>query len=75
MNNPLLVHEMVQAVHREREMTGAAQTGTVMRSYRTIKGGLAAGAQYLVGGALVRAGRTLQGVSAPRPEAVGSSLT
>jgi len=74
MNTQLLIHEMVRAVHREREMTGAAQTGTVMRSYRTIKGGLAAGARYVVGSALVRAGRALQGVSAPRPEAVGSSL-
>jgi len=72
MNNQLLIHEMAQAVHREREMTGAARDGMVMRSYRTIKGGLAAGAQYVVGSALLRAGRYLLGGAAPRPEAVGS---
>jgi hypothetical protein len=72
MYSQLLVHDMVNAIHREREMTGAAQTGMVMRSYSSIKGGLAAGARYLVGSALVRAGRSLQGGTAPRPEAVGS---
>ena len=72
MYSQLLVHEMVKAVHREREMTGAARTGTAVRSYRSIKGGLVAGAQYVIGGALVRAGRSLQGGTAPRPEAVGS---
>lgn len=72
MYSQLLVHEAVKAVHREREMTGAAQTGMAIRSYRSGKGGLMAGAQYVVGSALVRAGRTLLGGAAPRPEAVGS---
>ena len=72
MTYQLLTHEVAKAVHREREMTGAAQTGTVMRSYRSVKSGLAAGAQYVVGSALVRAGRSLQGGAAPRPEAVGA---
>ena len=72
MYNQIMIQEMVDAVHRERAMTGAAQTGLVMRSYSSIKGGLTAGARYGVGSALVRAGRSLQGGTAPRPEAIGS---
>ena len=72
MHTQLLMHEVVTAVHRERQMAGAAQTGNVMRSNRSVMGGLTAGAQYWVGSALVRAGRSLQGGTAPRPEAVGS---
>jgi hypothetical protein len=70
MHTQLLMHEAANAIHREREMTGAARTGTVKRSDRSIMGGLAAGAQYYVGSALVRAGRSLQRDTAPRPEAV-----
>lgn len=71
MATQLMVHELAKTVHREREMTGAAQTGMVTLSYRTNKGGLLAGARYVVGGALVRAGRSLNGGTAPRPELAG----
>ena len=72
MHSQIMVQEMVIAVHREREMTGAAQPGMVMRSYSTTKGGLAAGARYSVGSALLRAGRYLQRGTAPRPAPLGS---
>jgi hypothetical protein len=72
MHSQIMMQEMVEAVHREREMTGAARTGWSKRSYTTDKRGLAAGARYAVGGALVRAGRTLQRGTAPRPEPAGS---
>jgi hypothetical protein len=72
MHSQIMIQEMVEAVHRERGMTGAAQTGWSTRSYRTDKGGLTAGAQYVVGSALMRAGRYLQRGAAPRPEPLGS---
>ncbi len=72
MQTQLLMHEAANAIHREREMTGAARTGRVIRSDRSFIGGLTAGAQYDVGRALMRAGRFLQRDTAPRPEAVGS---
>ena len=72
MHTQLLMHEVVTAIHREQQMAGAARTGRVILSNRSVMGGLTAGAQYWIGRALVRAGRSLQGGTAPRPEAVGS---
>jgi hypothetical protein len=72
MHSEIMIQEMIDAVHREREMTGASHNGTVTRSYRTDKGGLTAGARYMVGSALLRAGRYLQRGTAPRPDLLGS---
>lgn len=66
---------MVSAVHREREMTGAAQIGSGMRQDRAGKGGLTAGAHYVIGRVLVWAGRTLQGDAAPRPKPYGQEAS
>jgi hypothetical protein len=74
MHNQIMVQEMVEAIHRERGMTGAARTGWSKRSYRTDKVGLVVGARYVIGNALMRAGRFLQGSAAPRPEPAGPSL-
>ena len=68
MYSQLLIHEMVEAVQRERHMAGAPHNGRMVRS----NSGLAVGAQELIGGALVRAGRLLRGSTAPRPEPMGS---
>jgi hypothetical protein len=72
MHNHLLIHEMVKAIHRERTMTDAARMGTSKRTYMTSNNGEAAGAQYVIGSALVRAGRYLLGTSSARPEPIGS---
>ncbi|MEA2598445.1 MAG: hypothetical protein QOF01_4914 [Thermomicrobiales bacterium] len=69
MYNQLLIHEMVDAIQRERGMTDAPRNWSTMQSY----GGLVAGAYSVIGGALVRAGRFLHGNTAPRPEPIGSS--
>jgi hypothetical protein len=71
MHSQLLIQEMVDAVNRERDVTGAAQN----RTYGTTHYGLAAGARYMIGGALVRAGRLLIGEPAPRPEPTGSAIS
>jgi hypothetical protein len=71
MHSQILIEEMVKAVQSERDWPNAAHNGS-MWSYRTGKGGLAAGAHYMIGRALVRAGRYLQGGAAPRPEPAGS---
>ena len=68
MYSQLMIHEMVDAVQRERQMADAPHTGQMVRS----NSGLAVGAQELIGGALVRAGRFLRGSTAPRPEPIGS---
>ena len=68
MYNQLLIHEMVEAVQRERAMADAPRNGWTTGSV----GNLATGAQDLIGGALVRAGRFLRGSAAPRPEPQGS---
>lgn len=67
-----MIQEMVNAVQRERGMPDAARNGSRTRTYRTDKGGLTAGAQYVIGSALVRGGRYLTGGAAPRPEPVGA---
>jgi hypothetical protein len=69
MYNQLLIHEMVDAIQRERGMTDAPRNWSTMQS----SGGLVAGAYSVIGGALVRAGRFLHGNTAPRPEPIGSS--
>ena len=71
MSSQLLIHEMVEAVQRERAMADAPRNGWTTRSYGTDKGGLTAGAHFLIGSAFVRAGRFLRGSAAPRPEPVG----
>ena len=71
MYNQLLIQEMVNAAEGEQRWRDAPRNWSEKRSYVTDKGGLAAGAHYMIGGALVRAGRYLQGGAAPRPEPVG----
>jgi len=72
MYSQLLIQEMANAAQGEQRWRDAPRNWSEKRSYRTGKGGLAAGAQYMVGRALVRAGRYLQGGAAPRPEPLGS---
>ena len=72
MSTQLLIQEMVNAVQGEQRWRDAPRNWSEKRSYLTDKGGLAAGAQYAIGRALVRAGRYLQGGAAPRPEPAGS---
>ena len=72
MHSRIMIQEMVDAVQRERGIPDAARNGGNRRSYWTDKGGLTAGAQYVIGSALVRVGRYLKGGAAPRPEPVGS---
>ncbi|HEY7036669.1 MAG TPA: hypothetical protein VH482_35405 [Thermomicrobiales bacterium] len=71
MHSQIMVEEMVKAVRSERNWRNAEHHGST-RSYGIDKGGLAAGAQYMMGRALVRAGRYLQRGAAPRPEPLGS---
>jgi hypothetical protein len=71
MYSGMMLNEMLKAIERERGMTDAPRNRANERSYRTGRGTLTAGAQYMIGGALVRAGRYLQGGTAPRPEPVG----
>jgi hypothetical protein len=68
----LLVQEMVNAAQGEQRWRDAPRNWSEQRSYEADKGGLAAGAQYMMGRALVRAGRYLQRGAAPRPEPLGS---
>jgi hypothetical protein len=72
MQSQLLIQEMVKAAQGERDWTGAPRNRATTRSYIVDKGGLAAGARYMIGGALVRAGRYLNGSTAPRPEPSGT---
>jgi hypothetical protein len=72
MFSQIMIQEMVDAIEREREVPGASRNGWSRRSYTSDKRGLVAGAQYWVGGALVRVGRSLQRGAAPRPELAGS---
>jgi hypothetical protein len=71
MHSQLLVEEMVKAVRSERDWPNAAHNGS-MRLDESNKGGLAVSAHDMIGRALVRAGRYLQGGAAPRPEPAGS---
>jgi hypothetical protein len=67
----LMMHELANAVHRERGMADAARNRSTTRSYRTDKGGPTAGAQHVIGRALTWAGRHPKGGAAPRSEPVG----
>lgn len=71
MQNYLLGHEVVNAVQRERHRAGAAHSGRVVATDMDGKRNLLAGAHYLIGGALVRMGRSLQGTAVPSPEPAG----
>jgi len=72
MHSQLLIQEMVKAAQGERGLTDAPRNWSENGSYRTDTSGLAAGARYVIGNALVRAGRSLRGATAPRPEPAGS---
>jgi hypothetical protein len=67
----VMIQQMVNAVEGEQRWRGAPRNRSEIRSDRTDKGGLTVSAQYMIGGALVRAGRYLQGGAAPRPEPAG----
>jgi hypothetical protein len=75
MYSGIVIQEMVNAIEREQAHAIAARNGSSERSYRTDKGGLTASARYVIGSALVRVGRYLNGGTAPRPEPVGSCTT
>jgi hypothetical protein len=67
----IMIQEMVNAAEGEQRWRDAPRNRSEMRLDRTDKGGLVVSAQYMIGGALVRAGRYLQGGAAPRPEPAG----
>jgi hypothetical protein len=71
MYSGMMLNEMLGAIERERGMTDAPRNWSSEGSYRTKRGSLTGGAQYMIGRALVRAGRYLQDGTAPRPEPVG----
>lgn len=71
MNTNLMVQTMVVAAERERKMSDAARENLIREAIMGRDSGQATGAQYVLGRALVRAGRFLQGNQAARPEPVG----
>jgi hypothetical protein len=64
MYSGMMLNEMLRAIERERGMTDAPRNWSN-------RGSLTGVAQYMIGRALVRAGRYLQDGTAPRPEPVG----
>ncbi|MEA2583690.1 MAG: hypothetical protein QOF33_1775 [Thermomicrobiales bacterium] len=73
MYNQLLIHEMVDAIQRERGMADAPRNRWTKRAHQLDKSSPTADAYSVIGGALARAGRFLHGTTAPRPEPIGSS--
>jgi hypothetical protein len=71
MYNQLLIHEMVDAIQRERGMADAPRNRWAKRAHQLDKSSPTADAYSVIGGALARAGRFLHGNTAPRPEPIG----
>ena len=72
MYSYIMIYELVDAVQRDRGIPGPSHKGWSNGSYQVERRGALTGVKGAIGGALVRAGRSLQGGAAPRPEPVGS---